>query len=858
MSRDSIAQQFEKEHIYIVEIDVPRCVYSLGTSPCLSNATGDAKCYNTRTTCKDDSVDGVSGNGFAYNDQINFTGSVSITPDTGAIAGSGATFITDGFEVGQIITTSGFTNEGNNSQFEIASLTETVITVKSNDGMVLEFLASGRSISATNIYTNKFCSARSPHPSNMNNIAPCVSDVNIAPARVDPKGGIGARASASISMDDFPSSDRYGLDPYLTDRTYNPLDIGLFFTKWRARNANYENYFCRILSGYIVDNTFTATNFEPRHYIIAAMTATGGKAGFTFKDPLHLISNKKALAPVPSAGKLNADITNVQATLIVDLPVGVNVDQEYDLSGFVKIRQEVMAYTRISGSATLTVTRGQRNTLGEAHSSGDTVQRCLDISGKSVDVVQADFMKTYAFMPAIFIPSGAWFAEADAYLPSNPERLITDPTPVPKLIEQLCETWTHKFFWNDRARQIEMSAIKAPPTGGSNLIDNNKNLLELSVKDKPEMQLSTIFVFYGQFDPTKKIDDTDNYQVTAARVNTDAIVRYDSNNSKTIYAPWISDDNGAAARRLATIFGRRFGIIPREVSFALEDKDSSLWIGDVIEVSHPDISDFNGNNLPTAFEINQAAEGDTYTYQALEYNYDKELANDEALGIETVDYNVNKNNVNLLTDFTARYGAPTSETVARFIVYSGVCIGSTSNAAYSIETGSWPAGARVVIQVNTGSVVAGKGGNGADVGGVPEAGGPAINLGADVEILNNGDFGGGGGGGAAAGSSGVPDNADSAGGGGAGCVNGLAGSGTSGATSQTEAQNGTSTLGGDGGFAFSSGTEPASASGGNGGNLGLAGGDGSSGGTGAAAGKAVNLNGFTVDLTGNALQGVVS
>ena len=858
MSRDAIAQKFEKEHIYIVEIDVPRCVLVNGVGACQSNASGDSKCYNTRTTCNDDSATGVAGGGFAYNDQINFTGSVSVTPLTGAFAAPGATFITDGFAVGQIITTTGFNNEGNNSQFEIASLTEQIITVKSNDGLVNESLATGRSISGTNIFTYKFCSARAPHPAGMNNIPPCVNDVNIAPAKVDAAGGIGARTSASISMDDFPSSDRNNIDPYLTDRTYDPLEIGLFFTRWRARNANYENYLCRVLSGYIENNEFSAANFEIRNYILASMTATGGKAGFTFKDPMYLISNKKALAPVPSQGKLQADITNVQATLVVELPAGVSVDNEYDLSGFVKVRKENMAYTRTLTSTTLNITRAQYNTIAEAHSLGDTVQRCLLYSGNSVDVVQADLMTKYAFMPAIYIPSGAWFAEADIYLPSNPERLITDPTPVPSLIAQLCETWTHKFFWNDRARQIEMVAIKAPPTGGSNEINNDKNLLELAVKDKPEMQLSTIFVMYGQFDPTKKVDEKDNYQVTAARINTDAIVRYDSNNSKTIYAPWISDNNGAAARRVATIFGRRFGIIPREVSFALEDKDSSLWIGDVVSVSHPDICDFNGNNLLTPFEVTQAAEGDTYTYQALEYNYDKELANDEALGIETVDYNINETNINLLSDFTAIYGAPDASTVARFIVYSGVVIGSTSNSTNSVETGSWPTGSQVIIQVNIGGNIVGYGGNASSsTATAGESGGDAINLSTDIEILNNGVIGGGGGGGGAA----TQNGFIAAGGGGAGNEIGVAGvndlSGTGTITTAISPTNGSTTDGGQQGRVnYVVGGEPFNVIGGTGGDLGQAGTSGIEGASispGGAAGNAVNLNGNTLTLTGNAL-----
>ena len=379
------------------------------------------------------------------------------------------------------------------------------------------------------------------------------------------------------------------------------------------------------------------------------------------------------------------------------------------------------------------------------------------------------------------------------------------------------------------------------------------------------MQLSTIFVLYGQFDPTKKIDETDNYEITAARVNTDAIVRYDSNNAKTIYAPWISSANGAAARRVATIYGRRFGIVPRECSFALEDKDSSLWVGDVIDVSHPDISDFNGNNLLTTFEILQSAEGDTYTYQALEYNYDAELANDEVLGVETFDYNKNENNVNLLNDFTTQYGAPDSSTVARFIVYSGVIIGSASNTTYSIQTGSWPSGAKVTIQVNSGSYIVGYGGNGSSAeASAGQAGGPAINLSFDVEIINNGTVGGGGGGGGADEGGGYR----AGGGGGAGQTIGNYGSddttGIGNFVSLDPPENGSVTNGGSGGsLRYDVGGEPNNLVGGDGGDLGEAGGNGGfagggSGGTGGAAGKGANLNGNVITLSGNAIQGTVS
>lgn len=840
MSKTSLSKKFDKEHIYIVEVDVPRCINVAGVSPCTASETGDAKCYNTRATCNDLAN---------YNDLISITTSISVSAILRRFQRSSGSFLTDGFEVGQIITTSGFTNPGNNSQFEIRTVTATIITVTTNDGLVTEAAAT-RTISTPNLFTYRFCSARSPHPSGMSGTAPCIDSVSVAPARVDPSGGIGARTSVSVSMADFPGSDLGGIDPYITERTFDPYDVGMFFTKWRTRNANYENYAARVLSGYIVDNSYVPVNFETRYYVLSTMTATGGKASFKFKDPLQLVSNKKALAPPPSSGTLSSGITAVATSATLE-PSGVGA--EYPASGFVKIRDEVSAYTR-SGDV-FTLTRGQFNTVAVAHDSGDTVQWCLHYDGtRTVDLVQADLNITYATIPPIYIPKGTWAAEASEFLIGNPNRLITDPTPVDQLIGELCNQWPHKLFWNDRARQVDFVALKAPPNGEVNQLSFEDNLLELSVSDKPEMQVSTVFVMYGQFDPTKKVDEKDNYQISYARPNLDAIARYDSNNSMTIYAPWVGLGNGAAARRIATLKGRRFGTTPRQASFALEDKDSEVWLGDVRNLLHPDIADQNGRPVATTFEIIQAAEGDTFAYQALEYTYDGELDGDDEIGVGVVDLPIDERNINLRTKYEAIYGTPIASTIAKFIVYSGVVIGSNSASIASIVTGSWPAGATIILQINTGGAVVGLGGNGSSSASIAGGNaGDAISLSYDLELINNGVLGGGGGGGGAA----TQNSYTAAGGGGAGDqfgiggVNDLTGIGT--LNSATNAEDGSTLAGGAGAnIRYTNGGELFMFNGGSGGDLGENGDSGSGilelslGGT---AGKAVDLNGNTLTQT---------
>lgn len=849
MSRDFLAKNYSKEQIYVLEIDVPRCIHVHGSSPCTATQTGNAKCYNTRTTCNDLAN---------YNEDIEADGDISADASAGTFTKSaGTSFITEGFKPGDIITVSGFTNDGNNRQFKLKEVTATVLTVVSNYKMVTES-AGTSSVTRKNIFTYQSCSPRSPHPQNMNNIVPCLDSVSISPARVDPKGGIGARASVSISMSDLPGSDRNGIDPYLDDRTYDPFEVGLYWLKWRARNANYENLNARVLSGYITNNKFQRRNFEERCFVLSSMTASQGKASIGLKDPLQLISNKTALAPRPSTGTLSSAITE-STTSVTLQPAGVG-DSEYPASGEIKVRDEVMTYTR-SGD-TFTITRGQFNTVADSHDLGDTAQLCLNYDGSQTGAeVQYDLIVNYGNVPAYYVPGNQWQTETDDFLPSNPNRLITDPTKVDTLIGQLSQQWPHKLFWNDRRCVIDMVALKAPPSGLINTLDSDSNIMELSVQDKPDMQVSTVLVFYGQFDPTKKVDEKDNYQITYSRVNTDAIARYDSNNTKTIYAPFIVAGNGAAARRLAQLEGRRFGITPREVNFTLEDKDSQTWIGDIIGLRHFDICSPNGFLETTTFEVTSASEGADYRYRALEYNFDEELAADELLTGEIVDLPLSETNINLRTKYEEQFGTPDSDTDVKFIVFGGVVIGSTSNAVSSIETGSWPAGAKITLQINSGGYVIGKGGLGADVDGTPEDGGDAINLSYDLTLNNSGTLGGGGGGGNWA--TDLGGACEAAGGGGAGYLVGEAGTGSQASSPDPfsnpvviAAEDGTTELGGSGAEAFFGGSEPSSATGGKGGDLGQAGAVGSApggSGSGGAPGKAVNLNGFTLteEVSGN-------
>lgn len=215
-------------------------------------------------------------------------------------------------------------------------------------------------------------------------------------------------------------------------------------------------------------------------------------------------------------------------------------------------------------------------------------------------------------------------------------------------------------------------------------------------------------------------------------------------------------------------------------------------------------------------------------------------------------------------------GSPSRAVEVILVIESGVVVGSTSTGTAALRSGSgWANGSHLII-INKGNIIGkgGAGGRGADTwdcdssenGDNGSPGGDALDLQIDTVIDNTSGniYGGGGGGGGGAGGVGVGFGcAGGGGGGGAGDNGGSGGSGGSdnncGGNNGDNGSSGGSSGGAGGNFAcVASGNE---GKGGDGGGYGEDGVDGYattewnpnfSGGSGGAAGKAVEKNGNTV------------
>ena len=689
--------------------------------------------------------------------------------------------------------------------------------------------------------TYRFCENISPIPVGLEVDAPSMSKPSVRPSQISLDGGIGVRASASVSFKEHQDYVRFG-----TASTPKR-----FWPSWRANHKGYEGAAISLFSGYIVNGAFDVVNFQKRDFILDSFSHSEGGASITAKDTLKLASNDRAKAPRKSAGLLSADIllTDESVTLT---PSGIG-DSEYPASGWGRMGDEVVEFTRVGD--VFTITRGQYNTLADDHSLNDVFQLCLYYND-SIPNINFDLLTTYAGVNPAVIPKTAWDDEGDLYLPGLYEALITEPVGVTALLKELGESAPHYMYSDERTNLINLVAIKPPPDTAL-VLTAEDNLLEgsTSISDQTDMRISTVIVNFGQFDPTKELDESSNYRQAHVRFNPNAGTDYnDIEKYKVINSRWISNDNRAAAVRLAARFGRRFADTPRKINFKLDAKDSDVWTGAPLFINSDLVVNDLGDRFNMPIQVLSVGESQSYNYSALEYGYGESLPEDldsedpnQRLVVLSGELDQLKDGVTprTLRDIYDELFVDVVDTYDVVFVFDASCVaGSSDNNEFAVDTGAWPellTGSPIKIDVR--GLLLGKGGDGASFGGDGENGGPALLLNADIRLTNTGIIGGGGGGGAG----GSAGPSFGAGGGGAGYVNGLAGSGTTGAFNIIQAQPGTNTTGGTGGSANNGGAEPQFAIGGNGGGLGANGTVGfdisSSFG---AGGTAIDANGFTI------------
>jgi hypothetical protein len=422
---------------------------------------------------------------------------------------------------------------------------------------------------------------------------PCLRSVGIQPTELKPGFGLSTRGRVAITLQDFPHHDR-GIDPYVASRDYDPSTRGTFWRKWIARNPYYSGRVLKVYTGYLTD-PFDLGEFESRTYLIESFSGpdSRGNVQIVARDVLGMIDSEKAVAPKPSRGVLSADITAIDASATL-LPSGIG-DLDYPSSGTVRIGSECIAFTRSGDVLTLT-SRGTDGTEKASHSEGDSVQVCRRYTDQRIDDVVREMLVDDAGMPSEYIDAVEWAYQVDTFLPGHlVTALITEPTGIRKLIDEICRVFLLDVWGDEVDDKVRLKAL-APPEDLPDLLTDEANLIagSLTQKDVSDKRRSQVWVFYGQRDPTRGLEDDSNYSTVYIAIDADAEspAEYDESRIEKIYSRWYS--TAADAQRAGVRMRARLRDTPKEIEGMLDAKDLAYRTGGCVRLLTDQIVDETG------------------------------------------------------------------------------------------------------------------------------------------------------------------------------------------------------------------------------------------------------------------------
>lgn len=573
---------------------------------------------------------------------------------------------------------------------------------------------------------------------------PYITGIETQPQKIRPGINLGTRERATISFTNATHND-VGFDNYLTERDYNPSEMGTFAGKFFARYPNLAGYSCRILR----DNNFTpygTPNFEVSHYFIDSANLSGDLSGFSIEvvDAIKFIDGSKTLYPLPSNGITLTDIPESGAFSVVIEPSGVGA--EYPSTGEAAMGKEIVEYS-ISGDtvSVLLAGRGIRSSAIEAHDTGTTFQIAPFVQGNFAFVLNELLENTNT--PSGYLNYSVWNAEAAAYAPAILQSSIPKPTAVKDLVNDLMADVGLDIHTDIKNQKIIAEVLRSKlPTFH---IDP-----DLAKNPRPNFdytrRISAAYIQYGIKNPLENKDEAQNYVGHLYRVD-DSEIHAIQNNIPQLYqhkSRWIPETNRQLASTTAQIVIGSNSDVKRNVSASIPTIYAPS-IGDVGTIQSRVFSTFTGAMNTIQVQVERRKDNDGMT--ALDLS--EFTAN--AIQVENnrdVNIDADRKNINMWDIYVDTWGdgpVPKDTEIFIKIADGGIYVGSSSPTNYAIESGIWPVGVVPTLVVGADSVVIGHGGYGG-VGGNGGIGGSAILVTSPIKIDNNSRIGGGGGGGAGA------------------------------------------------------------------------------------------------------------
>jgi hypothetical protein len=555
-------------------------------------------------------------------------------------------------------------------------------------------------------------------------VIPCLADYSTTPGAINLAGmdrdsrKFGQRELVTVMVSDFKHDDQQ-VDKYRLERETGaaqadgvpvvPYERGTFWGKWQARNPYAPaSLRCRIREGLIGQALESMT---VREYVLDRVEGPNeGQVKVLLKDLFSLVEARNAVAPFPSSGELLADLA-VGVTSATLSPAGVG-DAQYPASGYLRIGRECMAFTR-AGDA-LTLTKAQLNTREEDHKAQDTVQLVLQYAAVRPHTIVRDLFLTYGGIDPAAIDATEWDAQA-AEITVLYSGFIATPTPVADLVGELCQQAGFSVFPNVSSGMIDLRALRAANSVGV-FDDRGIRADGLALSRLTARRVSQCWVYYGQIDPTENLETRRNFRSRVVTVDVDAEGdnQYGTPAIYEIFSRWMPQ----FARQAATEAGERIVAMHRDPPYQAkvplhrtDDWLQVLGLGRYVDLEVDGIQDDSGATASITLALTELeVSEDEINATGVQVKFPAV----PPIGTERVVYlESDALNVDMRAEWDRQFTAPESGTHIRFIAEAGVQVGSASVDLYALQTGSWPAGVVLTLEMKDAARVQGKGGDGA-------------------------------------------------------------------------------------------------------------------------------------------------
>ncbi len=450
-------------------------------------------------------------------------------------------------------------------------------------------------------------------PASAPSTIPNVMSVRMTPTKIAPGQGMGQRASVSITFQDSPLGD-FGIDKYAGERTYDSRTQGTFWGKFIARNPYFAGRPLRVRTGFLDDGAYDAANFQTRLYFIEKIDGPNSKGivTVTAKDILKLLDDERSQIPEVSLGKLSVAVDEIATSLVL----GDGEGAEYPASGEIRVGSEIMTFTR--SVDTMTVVRARESSEAASHDIGESVQICKRYTEVPIADLVYDLMTDAGTIDPSYCDLTAWQTECELWLPYHlMSALITSPTGVRKLLEELAQSALVYYWWNEVSQTVELRAIRPPDEAEVSTLNDTENIVadSVTVSQDVESRISEIWVYYGIIDPTKDLEEEHNYTRVEIYVDTDAEsdIEYAEQRIKKIFSRWLRTDVQTPAQTLAARMIAKYRDTPRTIKVRLDAKDSEIWIADPVRLTTKWIQGPDGSSQENDLQVMRVTEVETGT-----------------------------------------------------------------------------------------------------------------------------------------------------------------------------------------------------------------------------------------------------